>query len=603
MWQFSYVNYLLLGSGVFGLLMASLAWQRRLAPGATPLAVLSLAVAVYAIGYSLEIAAPTLDEKVFWAKVQYLGISIIPTLWLAVALQYAHGNRWFTQRNLILLSVMPTVTLIMAWTNDSHGLIWSSTTLEQVGSLNILALDHGAVFWLHTVYSYGLLLVGSVVLVGLLRDSSRLQSKQTIALLISAAVPWITSLAVLGGLTLPPGVNPVPLAFIISGAALTWAIYQVQFLDITPLARNAVFQSINNGVLVLDPHGRIVDSNAAAGKVMGRTAVSMIGRLAADAWPEGARLLERSDATATTYVEFSVGEGSARRTYDVAFGPVQGDAGALVGRLVVFNDVTERKAAEDALSERTDELQETLGRLEETQQQLIQSEKLAGIGQLIAGVAHELNNPLAVVAGYAEILQSGIGKQKEFARIVESLNTETARAIDIVRGLLTFSRPNPPYQENISINAAVNRALELWSVQSGADAVQVTLELQPDLPSTMADFNQMQQVFTNLIMNASQAMSEANGGGNLSIKTELADNVLRIAFKDDGPGIPQEHISKVFDPFFTTKERGKGTGLGLSICYGIVNEHGGKLTAASQPGAGATFTVELPLTAGDIPSP
>jgi signal transduction histidine kinase len=602
LWQFSYVNYLLLGSGVFGLLMTSLAWQRRRAPGAAPLAVLSLAVAVYAVGYSLEIAAPTLGEKVFWAKVQYLGISITPTLWLAVALQYAHGNRWFTQRNLILLSVMPTVTLIMAWTNDSHGLIWSSTALEQVGSLNILALGHGAVFWLHTLYSYGLLLLGSAVLGRMLRDSSRLQSKQTIALLISAVVPWVTSLAALGGLTALPGVNPVPLSFIISGAVLTWAIYQERFLDITPLARNAVFQSINNGVLVLDAHGRIIDSNDAAGKVMRKPAASMIGRLAGDAWPEGARLLQRSDASATTYVEFSAGEGDDRRTYDVAFGPVQGDGGALVGRLVVFNDVTERKAAEDALSERTDELQETLGRLEETQQQLIQSEKLAGIGQLIAGVAHELNNPLSVVAGYAEMLQSGIAKPEDLERIIESLNSETQRAIDIVRGLLTFSRPSPPYRESISINAVVNRALELWSVQSDANAVQITLELQPDLPQTMADFNQMQQVFTNLIMNAGQAMSEANEGGNLTIKTELVDDVLRIAFKDDGPGIPEEHISKVFDPFFTTKERGKGTGLGLSICYGIVNEHGGKLTAASQSGAGATFTVELPLTAGDAPS-
>lgn len=600
MWQFSYVNYLLLASGVFGLLMVFLAWQRRRAPGATPLAVLSMSVVVYVMGYSLEIAAPTLGEKVFWAKVQYFGISITPTFWLAVTLQYAYGNKWFTRRNVGLLSVMPTVTLLAAWTNDAHGLIWSSTALEQVGSLNILALGHGAIFWLHTAYSYGLLLLGSVVLGGVLRNSSQHQSKQTIALLISAGAPWFTSVAALGGLTVLPGVDPVPLAFIISGAALTWAIYQVQFLDIAPLARNAVFEGINNGVLVLDSHGRIVDGNDAAGRVMGRPAASMVGRLAEEAWPEGAGLLQHSEARATAYVEFSFGGGDDRRTYDVAFGPVYGGDDLLVGRLVVFNDVTERKLAEESLNHRTGELQDTLGRLEETQQQLIQSEKLAALGQLVAGVAHELNNPLAVIAGYADMLQSGIAKPEDMGRMVESLNSEARRAIGIVQGLLTFSRPSPPYREKISINEVVNRSLELWSVQSGANEVQVALELQPDLPQTMADFNQMQQVFTNLIMNAGHAMGR--GGGNLTIKTQQAADALRIIFKDDGPGISREHISKVFDPFFTTKERGKGTGLGLSICYGIVMEHGGKLTAASESGAGATFTVELPLIAGNASS-
>ena len=174
---------------------------------------------------------------------------------------------------------------------------------------------------------------------------------------------------------------------------------------------------------------------------MGRPAASMIGRLAEDAWPEVAMLLQYSDANATTYVEFSIGEGNERRTYDVAFGPVRGDGGTLVGRL------------------------------EETQQQLIQSEKLAAIGQLVSGVAHELNNPLTVVMGYTEMLRGGIAKPEDLDRILESLNSETRRAIDIVQGLLTFSRPSPPYRENISINEVVHRSLKLWSVQPGANDV------------------------------------------------------------------------------------------------------------------------------------
>jgi len=147
----------------------------------------------------------------------------------------------------------------------------------------------------------------------------------------------------------------------------------------------------------------------------------------------------------------------------------------------------------------------------------------------------------------------------------------------------------------ISISEVGEKSLELHSYRLRMNQIDVVKELDPELPMTMADYHQLEQVFVNIIANSEQAMTEAHGKGTLRICTSVMDNMIGIVFKDDGPGIPEEHLKQIFDPFFTTKEVGKGTGLGLSICFGIIQEHGGRIYAESTPGHGATFTVELPI--------
>jgi len=244
--------------------------------------------------------------------------------------------------------------------------------------------------------------------------------------------------------------------------------------------------------------------------------------------------------------------------------------------------------------------------LQQTQKRLLQSEKLAAIGQLVSGVAHELNNPLTSVVLYAQLMQQE--KMNEAARSnLSKVITEALRAGKIVRSLLDFTRQRPIHREITQINDVLLLSAELLAYELNSHHINLEIDLGQDLPMTMADPHRLQQVFVNLIQNAWQAMSATYGEGHLRIRTEtvptyFADispcesKVIRISFEDDGPGIPDEIRDRIFDPFFTTKPEGRGTGLGLSICLGIIADHGGHIWAESSAGQGAKFFIELPVT-------
>ena len=233
------------------------------------------------------------------------------------------------------------------------------------------------------------------------------------------------------------------------------------------------------------------------------------------------------------------------------------------------------------------------------EQQVLLSGRLAAVGELAAGVAHELNNPLAAVQGYAQFLTSRDDLEETVRSDVEIIYKEAKRASRITANLLQFARKHDPEKKMISINRVVEDSIELNAYRLKVNNIQIAQELDPALPETAGDFYQLQQVFVNLMTNAEQAMTRAHGKGKLTIKTQGSGATIQVAFTDDGPGIEKETLKQVFDPFFTTKEVGQGTGLGLSICFGIVEQHGGTIGAKSKLGKGATFTVELPIVSVD----
>jgi two-component system NtrC family sensor kinase len=247
-------------------------------------------------------------------------------------------------------------------------------------------------------------------------------------------------------------------------------------------------------------------------------------------------------------------------------------------------------------------------KLRETQAQLVQSEKLSALGQLVAGVAHEINNPLTGIIGFSELLteEHAASDPAVVTQYVSRIREQAERVRRIVQNLLSFAREHEPHRELASVNDLLQRVLEMRLYPLRTGNIEVQTDLDPDLPITLVDPYQIQQVFLNLIMNAEQAMRDAHGGGRLVIRTRLVGgDVVRVEVEDDGPGVPESQLTRVFDPFFTTKEVGEGTGLGLSVCFGIVQEHEGRIWAESPVydeaggrGPGARFVVEFPLQQG-----
>ena len=242
-------------------------------------------------------------------------------------------------------------------------------------------------------------------------------------------------------------------------------------------------------------------------------------------------------------------------------------------------------------------------RLEE---QLIHSEKLSAIGQLVAGVAHELNNPLTSISGYTQLMLRDRSLREDILSDLKHINVQAERAARIVQNLLVFAREHKPERRMVNLNEEFRNTLSLRAYQLRVDNITVTLDFDRELPMTIADPFQLQQVILNLINNAHQAITERGGPGTLTLRTFIAKPDasdgngaagprLVLSVSDTGIGIPTRDLNRIFDPFYTTKPVGQGTGLGLSICYGIVREHGGQIWAESELGSGTTVSVALPL--------
>jgi signal transduction histidine kinase len=325
--------------------------------------------------------------------------------------------------------------------------------------------------------------------------------------------------------------------------------------------------AVSLALCLLDRAGRIEWVNRSFTELLSLTPVAAAGRpwqtVAPAEWREGIRAA--LDAPGEE-MDLRLGDQSIAVT---AFRTSPGDPGRVV---LLFENTTDRRLL---------------------QERLIQSGKLSAIGQLIAGVAHDLNNPLTSVVGFADFLAESAEVPPRIREPLRVIQQEAERASNIVKNLLSFARRQETRQ-SAGIEPILEATVALFRNQLSGDQIALELEMSPDLPPLDLNPNQIQQVFVNLIQNAAQAIGSTGKSGTIRLVTRRWMDGVTIEISDDGPGMNPEHAAQAFEPFFTTKPEGQGTGLGLSISQGIVKEHGGRITLAARPGAGCSFTVELP---------
>ncbi|MGQ9508383.1 MAG: sensor histidine kinase [Thermodesulfobacteriota bacterium] len=259
--------------------------------------------------------------------------------------------------------------------------------------------------------------------------------------------------------------------------------------------------------------------------------------------------------------------------------------------------IAELKRSRDAIKEWTQTLEqrveERTRELQQVQDQLIRAGKMAALGELAAGVAHEINNPLTGVLTFSSLMLKKVDENHPWKKDLENIVQQTTRCRNIVRGLLDFARQRKPDKREWDVHALIERTINLVENQARFQDIKIKREFKADMPKLNVDADQIQQVFMNILINAADAMGE--NGGTLTIRTNSYEQTAEISFTDTGCGMSKEHLSKLFTPFFTTKETGKGTGLGLAISYGIIQNHGGEIEVESELGKGSTFRIKLPV--------
>jgi hypothetical protein len=335
-----------------------------------------------------------------------------------------------------------------------------------------------------------------------------------------------------------------------------------------------IVESINVGVLAADLDDRVESWNTQMERLSGIGRADALGRTLAELFPASLNeQLERTrgEMRIQHLDKFNLDSAHGDITVNIAIAPLVSRELEQIGRLVIFDDITARA---------------------ELERRLVQADKLSSIGLLAAGVAHEVNTPLAVISNYAQMLAKQVTGDEQKSRMLEKISGQTFRASEIVNSLLNFSRTWTSDLADVHVNAVIQETLALLEHQLSKARVKVMTDLDPRVDTIRGNQGKLQQVFLNLFLNARDAMEPS---GVLQVVTRQSDKGIEVDVIDSGHGIAPEHMGRIYDPFFTTKGVKKGTGLGLSVTYGIIQEHGGAIEAISKPGEGTCFHLEFPV--------
>ena len=572
-------------SAGFALSLALVIQRRASAPGAGAFIGMMAGVALWCITSAFHGLTPVLEEKLLWAKIQYVAIAAVPPLWFAFLSEYV-GATWANDRRLRLaLAIMSASTIVLAFTNDWHHLIWTSVELASTGTT---VYRHGMVFWALVGINYSLLLAGILVLARAVRRSPALFRGQLLALIAASLFPWAFNAIYLFGPDAPRRFDATPLSFAFSGMLFTWALYRTYLFDLIPVAHDVLIDSLSDAVIVVDPQGRVLDVNTAARSLARST--QPVGQPVMEAFAifKDSKLeLPTSPSSALV-----VGAGNELVYYDVRTMPVRARDGRSAAWVMLLRDVSAQMRAQaerDALESRVQEQQ-----------------KRESLSILASGLAHDFNNLLAGIVGNADLLALQIPPSSGMGSHIGAIILGAQRAADLVAKMLAYAGERHGSMERIDVDAVIIEMLELLRASA---ARHCTLEYRGQPAVIVADPTQIRQVAMNLIINAAEAVDEHTGAVSVATGIEqlsewkLADmrfgadaspgTYAYLEVRDNGPGIDADTLARIFNPFFTTKHSGHG--LGLAAVQGIVRGHRGALHVDSWPGRGSRFCVWFPV--------
>jgi PAS domain S-box-containing protein len=601
-WRWSPAGGLLMAGAVLVTVVILFVWRRR--PGTTIVGLLAvlLGAVLWSVCYALELSAGDLVAREYWGDLKYVGVCLLPPGYLAFVLQCSGHTRWPRWLGPVL-TLEPLAVLVLLANDATHDLVRYYPAGASAATTQ--AAEAGPLFWPHLLYNNALVWTATVLLVVTLSRMSRLYRRQSVLLVVAILLPILLNL--LFNLRVEPfrQVDLTPFAFVLTTAVLVWGVYQFSLLDLRPVARSQIFRTISDPVLVLDPDGRVLDANPAAGRLVGRPPAEIVGQPVT-------RLLPTWSATLTEAVAAGADQASKEvtrdgRIYDLAISALPDRQRQSGGHLVVARDVTERRQVEERLCAALNHERVAADRLAAALAgERAAAEHLRTLDELKSGflqaVSHDLRTPLASVLGISLTLQRGRGQlgPADTDDLLGRL-TANARKLDrILTGLLDLDRLDRGivelHRERVDLAHLVAGVVS-EARQELLDAHPVSLELLP--VQVLADAAKVERIVENLLANAARHTAP---GTPIWVRVTRGERGALLCVDDAGPGVPVDQRESIFRPF----QRGRGaasyapgSGVGLALVAQFASLHDGHAWVEDRAGGGASFRVLLPAPNGE----
>lgn len=645
-------------------ILALFIYQRRRQPGAKGFLGLMFAIMIYSLGYAFELAGNTIPQAQLCLGFQYLGITFIPFFWIAITTDYAGLEGPVKPWIYLVLFLFSTTNWLLYLTNDLHHLFYSHLIFVKHGNLMVTTIQRGLWYWINLAYLILSILAGDIIFLQIRERMIPLFRKQINLLIIGSFIPWIGYIFFVLGIS-PWGLDLNPFSFSLTGLVVGVGLFRYRLFDLSPIARDKTFETMRDGVLVVDLQYRVIDFNHAAQCMFPELDNFSIGCTVTEVFQQNPFLIEQV-LDNLECKEFHMGEGRDLKYIHSRLSVALSDNREPIGKIFILSDVTGQK---------------------QTESYRLHAEKMAVLCKLASNITQELNLPLTIMKTNAEdiaqsldqlwrgipVFLAKMGRERKelFLEILQKLQNlpflTTREERDALRkltpfleehGLTHMDEPNNIIRYMVKLGLAddlsgffpilqkpedaallefiLTIALERRDVRTIIQAQERTMKIvyafqnyseQPKRNSpvltdirpgietvlqmygnlikngvkTVTDFenippipgypDELQQVWTNLIHNAIQAME---GKGELAIGVHRNGTEVMVSFTDSGPGIPEAILPRIFEPLFTTKKVGEGTGIGLAICKEIVEHHKGRIIVRSSPGQ-TTFSVCLPI--------
>lgn len=537
---------------------------------------LMFAVSIWSIAYAFELASLTLEQMLLFIKIEYLGISFLPSIWIIFTIKFIGKNHWFTSFNVFIIFIFPIIDFILVQTNSSHLLHYASVWVDKTGSFPLLAIKPGIAYTIHTVYFYFMLIWGVYLLVIALKKGYSIYQKQYISIIFAALVPWFTNLVYLFGYRPFGHIDLTPYAFILTSSIIAFSLLRYSLFNLIPIAREKVIEHMTEGVIILDWQNRILDFNAVVLKFLKVKDINLIGLNLLDIVEQKSEL--ESNLKNPQQQSFILP--THNRFFEVSINRVNESKGIYTGSLVIFRDITDGKVAKEKLEKQTHQLEE-LNLLKD---------------KLFSIIAHDLKAPFASLLSMLRIVGEEGLTAEEFKQFLPKLTENVDYTSTMLENLLNWSRSQIDAVnidlEPILLQQLVANETVFFSKKASEKSIQIINELSSDLVVN-ADRNTVQLIFRNLFSNAIKFCREND---TISISSQIIEEKETIVFKDSGIGMSNEKLKKLFSSeIFTTlgTDNEKGTGLGLLLCKDFLNKTGGKIHVESGVGVGTTFYIQF----------